>query len=231
MKFYIVLPFLAGVALAAQQQNAACDTKPFKEVPSRTYFEENCYERGGHPSLPDPKIPSEECTGTMPYCFREYYKLPTNNENCSSTNECLLSRGIDPKKLDGHRILNKDEYAAANRALSQANAIYNRYRVINQLHSIIGVQQDREGSDLIDRLMKDNENRPPMARDFLDSAKRSFLRAFSPEFAEEINQAIQEARGKLSSAWDDAYEAKHNQVTDVSGWIRGKTEEKYYGSL
>lgn len=227
MKLYTALPFLAGFALAApQQQHAARDTKPFKEIP--TNFA-NCYERDDAPTLQArPPILSEECTGTMAYCFRQYYK--NNGEEFASTDECLLSRGIDPKTVDAQRILNKDDYSAGVQALHEGNAIYNRYMLIMQLRdTYVAREHDREGSDLIDRLARDNEYRVSLARESLDTAKWRFGRAFSPEFAEEINQAIQEARGKLNAAWVEAKKADVNQIANLRDWISGKTEEKYAG--
>ncbi|EFY85277.1 hypothetical protein MAC_08686 [Metarhizium acridum CQMa 102] len=142
---------------------------------------------------------------------------------------CLWSRGKDPKTIGAYRVLNKDDYDAGIRALYQGNQMYNRYGLMIRLNEIrVSDDEDKEGTELIEQLSNSNEGRLRLPGESLDLAKREFTTAFVLEFSDEINQAIQEARSKLSVAWDQARDANVNQLANLSGWFRGKTEEKYY---
>ncbi|KAG8410867.1 hypothetical protein J3459_012119 [Metarhizium acridum] len=135
----------------------------------------------------------------------------------------------DPKTIGAYRVLNKDDYDAGIRALYQGNQMYNRYGLMIRLNEIrVSDDEDKEGTELIEQLSNSNEGRLRLPGESLDLAKREFTTAFVLEFSDEINQAIQEARSKLSVAWDQARDANVNQLANLSGWFRGKTEEKYY---
>ncbi|KAK8917160.1 hypothetical protein H634G_09231 [Metarhizium anisopliae BRIP 53293] len=228
MKAYIALPLLVGAVLAApQQQNATRDNKPFKEPATDM---SGCYVRDDSPTLQArPPTYTEDCTGTIEYCLRGFYKH--HGEDFADADACLWSRGKDPKTLDAYRILNNDDYHAGIRALQQGNQIYNRYLLITRLiDTHVADDKDKEGNDIINNLWWSNERRVPLARESLDLAKRKFATAFGPEFSGEINQAIDDARAKLNAAWTQVKETNVNHISDLYGWFRGKTEEKYYKS-
>ncbi|KFG87866.1 hypothetical protein MANI_000888 [Metarhizium anisopliae] len=224
MKSYIALPLLVGAVLAAPQI-ATRDTKPFKEPSANG---EGCYVGGDNVTLMlgSPTY-AEDCTGTIEYCLRGFYKR--HGEDFADANACLLSRGKDPKTIDAYRILNKEDYDAGMEALRQGNQLFNRYKIIIRLHDTSVLDdKDKEGNDLINSLWTLNEDRVSTAKGLLDEAARKFGRAFAPEFLDEIDKAIADARAKLNAGWAQIKDININQISDLEGWFRGKTEEKYY---
>ncbi|KID92399.1 hypothetical protein MAJ_10857, partial [Metarhizium majus ARSEF 297] len=169
---------------------------------------------------------TEDCRGTIEYCLRGFYN--NQGESFNNADDCLWSRGKDPQTIEAYRILNQNEYDAGKKALRVANYLYNRFRTIRNLRYADVSGHDDKGNELIEQLYASNDDRLNSGRQLLDEAKDRFKKAFVQEFSGEIDQAIQDARGKLSAAWDDARDDNFKQLANLDGWIKGKTEEKYY---
>ncbi|KAM3452661.1 hypothetical protein MY3296_004399 [Beauveria thailandica] len=100
MKSYIALSFLVGAVLAVpkpaladpQPQDVAGGSKPFIERPPPS---DACISNS--PTLMVSRVQTEECLGTRAYCWGEVYA--ENGENFADWEECLRSRGKDPKTI------------------------------------------------------------------------------------------------------------------------------------
>lgn len=207
MNFVIVLHFLAGVVLTApQQQRVGGDIKPFKKV--TTDFT-HCLITDDGPFHPPTPIPSEECTGTMTYCFRRLYKMPQNRENYTSIDECLRSRNINPDDLDGQPILNEYDYRDGVLALDRA---YLDYRDNTGLSAIVS-EKTRQAA-----LLSANKG--------LDTALEKLKTALSPELFEKINANIRDTKEKLGVPGVNI-EAVVDNFKKLRDWIRDTTTEKY----
>ncbi|KGQ09652.1 hypothetical protein BBAD15_g5036 [Beauveria bassiana D1-5] len=76
-----------------QQQGVAVDgSKPFIERPALSLA---CTSKDF--TLLESRIPTEECLGISAYCNGEYYI--DNGEDFADSDECLRSRGKDPKTI------------------------------------------------------------------------------------------------------------------------------------
>ncbi|EJP61780.1 uncharacterized protein BBA_09271 [Beauveria bassiana ARSEF 2860] len=228
MKSFIALSLLAAAALGAPQLVARDDaTKPVKEADTSRA---DCWKRdpGAHHMLPPTATLIEDCTGTIEYCLRGFYSM--HGEEFDDADACLRSRDLDPATaIDAMRIVSQDDLDKGYKALKNANHIYNRYMIITLLtRTFVPDEMDQEANDFIEKLRFSTQERVHQARDLISQGKTHYKLAFGSKHDEEIEAAIEEAKGKLNAAWIEIKGKDTQQMSDMFDWFKERSEEKYF---
>ncbi|TQV93316.1 hypothetical protein V2A60_010253 [Cordyceps javanica] len=219
MKLRLVLSLLSAAALAApEQQHEAMGTKLFKEPATNRSLCEEITHLESNPDVEHPPMPNftEDCVGTVQYCHRKNYEM--QGEDFPNPAECFRSRGKDIKDFALYSILKgkNSEFDRGRAFLQHANVLYNRKGLTALIRGFSDTGNlDASSAAAIEELWISTVKRENLALEKINVAKNSFGLAVEDAFAAKINDRIDDAAGKLKTAWDQILVKNCSQLANL----------------